>query len=76
MRVAERNGMSGTGAESATIECLRCGALRSVAREPGSCWSAGECPRCGDPSWSRSADLTDRDRRLLRTGPSGLPAAP
>jgi ribosomal protein S27AE len=54
--------------EKVRIECLACGARRSVVgdaqhREPG------ECTRCGYVGWARSEDLTDIARRLIRERP-------
>lgn len=49
---------------AATIECLRCGAVRIGSGQSRS--EMGDCPRCGYVGWALSRDLTERDRRGLR----------
>jgi hypothetical protein len=51
---------------SGKIECLGCGAVRSLVEETR---QPGECPRCGYLGWAPSSDLTESDRRGLRMRP-------
>ena len=48
--------------QPAEVECLACGARRSVARaEP----SAGECPSCGYLGWAEPRALRKHELRAL-----------
>jgi hypothetical protein len=51
------------------VECLSCGQQWILNRTDGRIATAGECPRCGYVGWARSADVTERVRRLLRDLP-------
>ena len=50
--------------ERITIECLRCGSIRSVERH-----RTGECPRCAYVGWAHAGTLSEVDRRSLRERP-------
>jgi hypothetical protein len=52
-----------------SVECLRCGELRELARQPQHHLGSGECPRCSYVGWARSGDLTELVRRTLRERP-------
>jgi ribosomal protein S27AE len=54
--------------EKVRIECLSCGARRSVVGDAQHL-DPGECARCGYVGWARSEDLTDIARRLIRERP-------
>ena len=49
-----------------TVECLACGAGRSVAPAERSRLEPGECPRCGYVGWARRNELTETLRQALR----------
>jgi hypothetical protein len=49
------------------IECLRCGAPRTVEPEPR--LRTDECLRCRYVGWAFSSELDERIRRLLRERP-------
>ena len=50
------------------IECLGCGARRSVEVDAGHL-EPGECPRCAYVGWARVEDLTEIARRMMRERP-------
>ena len=52
-----------------SLECLGCGARRSVLSRVHSHLEAGECPRCGYVGWASPTDLTEFTRRALRDRP-------
>lgn len=54
--------------EKLRIECLSCGARRTVA-DVGPHLDPGECPRCEYVGWARVEDLSDVARRLMRERP-------
>jgi hypothetical protein len=54
--------------EKLRIECLSCGARRTVAGNVPHL-DPGECPRCSYVGWARVDDLTDVARRLIRERP-------
>jgi Zn ribbon nucleic-acid-binding protein len=51
------------------IECLRCGAVRSLEARARRRLDGGECPRCGYVGWALSRELNDRQRQALRDRP-------
>ncbi len=51
------------------VECLRCGALRSVRARDAQGGGDGECPRCGYLGWAATDELSEAERRLLRLRP-------
>ena len=55
--------------EKLRIECLSCGARRTVAGDERHHLDPGECPRCAYVGWARAEDLTDVARRLIRERP-------
>ncbi|HEU4942281.1 MAG TPA: hypothetical protein VFT18_03390 [Gaiellaceae bacterium] len=57
-----------TSVDKVRIECLSCGARRSVAGDVRHL-DPGECPRCSYVGWARVDDLTDLARRLIRERP-------
>jgi hypothetical protein len=54
--------------EKVRIECLSCGARRSVSADLAH-FDPGECYRCGYVGWARTDDLTEGARKTLRTRP-------
>jgi Zn ribbon nucleic-acid-binding protein len=54
--------------ESLVVECLRCGSHRQSEASPLR-KANPECPRCGYVGWALVDDLTERDRRALRSRP-------
>jgi len=54
--------------ESLVVECLRCGSHREITQGP--LRQANEqCPRCAYVGWAQVGDLTERERRVLRSRP-------
>ncbi len=51
------------------VECLGCGAERSVAGDPHERVNGGECPRCGYVGWAPTTALTEATRRTFRERP-------
>jgi hypothetical protein len=51
---------------SERIECLRCGAVRSLEPRERRGLEGDECRRCRYVGWALSADLDERQRRALR----------
>ena len=49
-----------------TVECLACGAARSVEHAERRRLEPGECTRCGYVGWARRGELTETLRRALR----------
>jgi Zn-finger nucleic acid-binding protein len=49
-----------------TVECLACGAARSVVHTERHRLEPGECLRCGYVGWARRGELTETLRRALR----------
>jgi Zn-finger nucleic acid-binding protein len=49
-----------------TVECLACGAARSVVESERRRLEPGDCPRCGYVGWARRSELTETLRRALR----------
>ena len=49
-----------------TVECLACGANRSVVQAERKRLEPGECTRCGYVGWARRGELTETLRRALR----------
>jgi ribosomal protein S27AE len=54
--------------EKVRIECLSCGARRSVAAGLAH-FDPGDCHRCGYVGWARVEDLSEGARRTLRSRP-------
>jgi hypothetical protein len=54
--------------ESLVVECLRCGSHREMDSSPLR-KATPECARCGYVGWAPAGDLTERDRRALRSRP-------
>jgi hypothetical protein len=54
--------------EKHRIECLSCGARRSVDGDERHL-DPGECPRCAYVGWAWVEDLTEVARRLIRERP-------
>ena len=48
------------------VECLACGAARSVVQPERRRLEPGECLRCGYVGWARREELTETLRRALR----------
>jgi hypothetical protein len=48
------------------IECLRCGAVRSLEAREQRRLDGGECLSCGYVGWALSAELDDGQRQALR----------
>jgi len=55
--------------ESLVVECLRCGSHRQAESTTPLRKTNPECPRCGYVGWASVEDLTERDRRALRSRP-------
>ena len=53
--------------DTLTVECLSCGATRSVGTPPSHL--RAECPRCGYLGWAESRSLTETLRAKLRERP-------
>jgi hypothetical protein len=51
------------------IECLRCGAYRSVSDGGRHRLDAGECPRCGYVGWAVPIELSESTRQRIRRLP-------
>ena len=51
---------------SHTVECLRCGADRTVSEDGRHRVDAGECPRCGYVGWALPLELNESTRRKFR----------
>ncbi len=51
------------------VECLGCGAERSVAAHANERVNGGECPRCGYVGWAPTSALTEATRRTFRERP-------
>jgi hypothetical protein len=51
------------------VECLRCGAFRSVGKDGRDRVDAGECPRCTYVGWALSVELDEPTRRKIRRLP-------
>jgi Zn ribbon nucleic-acid-binding protein len=49
-----------------TVECLACGANRSVVQAERRRLEPGECSRCGYVGWAETKSLTETLRRALR----------
>ena len=54
-----------------TVECLACGADRSVEDPGRGRLEPGECIRCGYVGWARRGELTETLRRALRDRTAG-----
>ena len=54
--------------ESLVVECLRCGSHREMDASPLR-KATPECARCGYVGLAPVGDLTERDRRALRSRP-------
>jgi len=52
-----------------SLECLGCGARRSVLSRLHSHLENGECTRCGYVGWASPDDLNEFTRRALRERP-------
>jgi ribosomal protein S27AE len=54
--------------EKRTVECLSCGANRTMAvhSRPG---DSNECPRCGYLGWAEAESVNETLRRLIRELP-------
>ena len=48
------------------VECLNCGAPRSLTRNPFRPGQADECRRCGYVGWAEAETLTEALRRAFR----------
>jgi ribosomal protein S27E len=57
------------GMRKLQVECLGCGAERSVAADPHERVRGGECPRCGYVGWAPTTALTEATRRTFRERP-------
>jgi hypothetical protein len=57
------------GMASHKVECLRCGASRSVSDDGRHRVDAGECPRCGYVGWALPVELSEATRRRMRRFP-------
>jgi len=55
--------------EMLSVECLRCGEVRSVPGQAGPHVHPGDCARCEYVGWALVADLTEKVRRILRERP-------
>jgi hypothetical protein len=55
--------------EKLSVECLRCGTLRTVPRDGSHHVDAGECPRCMYVGWAPSNALNETVRRRIRDEP-------
>ena len=55
--------------DTLTVECLRCGAVRTARYNVWHHVESAECPRCGYVGWAHSAELTEIQRRALRERP-------
>jgi uncharacterized Zn finger protein len=49
-----------------TVECLSCGATRSVVNVTTRSVPLDECQRCGYVGWAETTSLTEALRRALR----------
>jgi len=54
---------------SLRAECLRCGEIRELQREPRRHLDTGECPRCTYVGWAPTADVCEATRKALRERP-------
>ncbi|HVM58219.1 MAG TPA: hypothetical protein VMT74_12185 [Gaiellaceae bacterium] len=55
--------------DTLTVECLRCGAIRTARYNVWRHVESAECQRCGYVGWAPSAELTENQRRALRERP-------
>jgi Zn ribbon nucleic-acid-binding protein len=55
--------------EKLSVECLRCGTLRTVHLHGSDHVDAGECPRCMYVGWAPSSALNEAVRRRIREHP-------
>jgi hypothetical protein len=51
------------------LECLACGARRSIGGKTHSHLTTGECPRCGYLGWASASELDEFTRKALRDRP-------
>jgi hypothetical protein len=55
--------------DTVAVECLGCGHQRVLVRGPlRELWNEA-CPRCGYLGWAESQQLTEAERRVLRSRP-------
>ena len=62
-------GRKNRAVNAVTVECLRCGQVRTFIPGPRRCDEAGVCPLCQYVGWAYSNDLSERTRKLLRDLP-------
>lgn len=48
------------------VECLRCGAYRSVSDAGPRRVDTGECPRCGYVGWALPLEVNESTRQKIR----------
>ncbi len=53
------------------VECLRCGAFRSVSDDRRDRVNPGECPHCTYVGWALAVELNESTRRKIRRWPPG-----
>ena len=58
--------------DTLAVECLRCGTTRIARRNVFRRFDVPECPHCGYLGWAPSVELTETERKLLRTNPLDL----
>ena len=55
--------------EKLSVECLRCGTMRTIRQNGPAHVDAGECPRCTYVGWAPSSALSELTRRRFREQP-------